>query len=392
MPIGDGTLPVCSTPGQGSSEGPAPLGDHAGALNATGSLAVFFGGDTSTTPCGAAPTAKFTGETWILDVACSRYRKVTSDAPTMRAKHAMVSAGDKVYLFGGRSRTASAGPYVLYNDLWAFSFATESWEQVSATGDIPTARASTAMAYDKAKNRLVLFGGNSSPNGLNLKPEADTYTFDLATSAWTKARTSGTPKARIYHSLTVDPNGGKAYALFGGDANAFQGPFINDLWALDLQTFAWEAVDAQGDKPLARINAASFYDESRKRVMLFGGHDDGELGNTNDLLELDVSVRPAVWSKLPGGDVFANKPNGTCDFPANFTTVDKTVPERRAQFAAAPRLDGKSFLIMGGKTDCGAASDVWWWSSQSSAWSTVKATPLGLSCLRFSTTCTSLCN
>jgi hypothetical protein len=368
------------------------MGDHAGALDAAGTHAILFGGDTSVTPCGQAPAAAFIGTTWYVDVACGAYEQLDGAAPSPRAKHAMVSTGKTAYLFGGRYRAGKSGAYTLYNDVWAFDFSSKTWSEVQTSGTAPSPRASTAIAYDAKRERLVLFGGNSSTNGLAFKPEADTFTFDLKTNTWTKLDTPMAPKARLFHTLVVNPDSDKAYLYSGGDENAFAGPFLKDAHALDLASGAWAPLQTSGDVPLARINAGGFYDSMHKKIVIFGGHDDGKLGNQNEIYTLSTESTPAVWERLPGGDTFANPSTALCDFPADFTTIDKGAPERRAQFAFAPRLDGKGVFVMGGKTDCGATSDAWWWSAASTKWTAVQETPVGLSCLRFSTTCRSMCN
>jgi hypothetical protein len=78
-------------------------------------------------------------------------------------------------------------------------------------------------------------------------------------------------------------------------------------------------------------------------------------------------------------------------FPADFTVIDKAAPERRSAFAYGPRVDGRGFAVFAGAGDCGNLADSWWWSAGSQAWTTVQASPVGLSCLRFQTSCTGLC-
>jgi hypothetical protein len=132
-------------------------------------------------------------------------------------------------------------------------------------------------------------------------------------------------------------------------------------------------------------------DTVSSRLVVFGGHDDGPLGNQNDLYVLDLGATPAAWTKLPHGDA-QNKPaTGQCSFPADFTTIDKGSPERRSAFVLAPRADGRAFVLYGGKSDCGLVGDAWWWADGSERWSVVQASPVGLSCLRTKDSCASLC-
>jgi hypothetical protein len=98
-----------------------------------------------------------------------------------------------------------------------------------------------------------------------------------------------------------------------------------------------------------------------------------------------------VWKKLPHGDVYKTPPKGTCDFPPDFTTIDTEAPERRASFVIGTRVDGRAFVVYGGRSDCGLLADAWWWSGGNEAWTNVVKSPVGLSCLRYSTTCGGLC-
>lgn len=385
----DAAAPVSCEGAQGTVT-PTPLGDHAGALNARADTAVFFGGDTAITPCGAAPTAAFAGTTWRLQVACGAYQALEIEGPTPRAKHAMVSVGDAAYLFGGRYRSGTSGAYTLYNDLWRFDFASSTWSSVETSGDVPAPRSSTALVFDAKRNAIVLFGGNTSTNGLNFAPQNDTYIFDIASATWSRIANANAPPARMFHTLVHNPDADNVVLYSGGDTQAFTGPFLKDLYTFDLAAQTWTPLASSGETPLARINAGGFYDAAKKRVVIFGGHDDGAVGNQNELLGLDLSTSPARWERLPGGDTFKTPSKGTCDFPPDFTEVDTSFPERRSQFAFAAGTGG--FLVMGGKTDCGVASDTWWYAAETAAWKPIQVSPAGLSCLRFSTTCRSLCN
>jgi hypothetical protein len=133
------------------------------------------------------------------------------------------------------------------------------------------------------------------------------------------------------------------------------------------------------------------FDEVSKQLVAFAGHDDGTIGNENDLFVLDVTRSPAPWTKLPPGDTPGSPSTGVCSFPPDFTKIDKQAPERRSAFAYAPRVDGHGFVVFGGGGDCGLLADSWWWSNGSRQWTSVQPSPVGLSCLRVQTSCKGLC-
>lgn len=390
----DGERPACTGTTGASTATPDPRGDAAGALDPTARRFVLFGGDTAVAVCPNVPTAKFVGDTWVLDVACGEWRKLADGGPSARSRMASTTdaARGRAIVFGGRYRAGTSGAYTLYDDVWAFDFATEAWSKIATTGTGPSARANATAVYDAEGDRVIVFGGNSSTNGLSFKPEQDAFALDLKTNAWSAVGANGAkPKGRLFHSMAIDNKNRVAYVHSGGDENAFLGPFFKDVYALDLKTDTWREVTATGDTPLGRINGVATFDEAGNRLLVFGGHDDGQVGNQNDLYALDVSATPAVWSRVQGGDTF-NKPAASqCDFPADFTNIDKGRPDRRSAFAYGVRKDGRGILMFGGKTDCGLAADAWWMAVGTTRFSPVNQSPVGLSCLRLSTTCKGLC-
>ena len=50
-----------------------------------------------------------------------------------------------------------------------------------------------------------------------------------------------------------------------------------------------------------------------------------------------------------------------------------------------------AFVIFGGDTDCGRASDAWWYDAETGLWEAIRSTPVGQSCGRFSEECSGLC-
>lgn len=389
----DGSRPACIGNAGGGTTIPAPRGDASGAIDALGRRFVLFGGDVSIPVCGQPPAPQFSDETWVLDVACGEWRKLQTKGPSARARYAVTTdtKRGRALIFGGRFRDGGT-TYTLFDDVWAFDFKSEAWEKLATKGSGPSARANAAAVYDTARDRLVVFGGNTSGNGLQIAPSADTFALDLTTLTWSALSSGAAPPARTFHGFAASAKSGKAYAFSGGDSNAFLGPFFQDTWELDLATGAWRELATSGATPLGRINMGLVFDDVDGKLVLFGGHDDGKLGNANDRYTLDVSKSPAVWAKAAGGDVFQKEAAGQCDFPPDFTAVDKAVPERRSAFAFAARSDGHGMLVVGGKTDCGVTADAWWLPAGTGKWEAVSESPSGLSCLRVSTTCTSLCN
>jgi hypothetical protein len=76
-----------------------------------------------------------------------------------------------------------------------------TWQQRQVPG--PSARCGTAMAYDLARGRMVLFGG-----GDHLAQQSDTWEWDGTT--WTLIPTPLGPPARWRHVMAYDVQRGAA--------------------------------------------------------------------------------------------------------------------------------------------------------------------------------------
>ena len=194
------------------------------------------------------------------------------------------------------------------------------------------------------------------------------------------------PGPRLFHAGATD--GERLFVYGGGDENAFFGPFFGDLWSFDAESGQWtELHDGEtGKAPRARIQANLAYDAATNRVILFGGHDDGAMGNNNELWAFDLATEK--WDLIRQGDVENAPANGFCDFPVDFTEIDFEAPERRSQAAAALDPAGRLY-VSGGKSDCGALDDVWAWTG--AAWDKRIDATSGLSCPRAYADCESLC-
>lgn len=369
---------------------PAPRGDSAGVVDpVTGELVIFGGDDGPTVMCVARPT--FRGDVWRYDPRCDRWREVTPSAgPTARSRtaYALDTTRNRLLIFGGRSRATSSGAYTVYRETWALDLASDTWAQIDAAGG-PSGRANAAAVYDREGDAFIVTGGNTSTNGAAFTPMGDVWRLDLATNAWSRVSVSGGPSARLFHATAMR---GRGVALFGGGgANAFTGPFLRDFWTLDLAGPTWTRHTVRGatDELLGRISSALVADPAGDGFLLVGGHDDGALGNRNDVLSFSADGEVAV---LRAGDTLGTRGNGFCDFPSDFAVTDDDSPERRSSFVLAEDPARRRFLAYGGKTDCGLAGDVWALEREPLRWRPLRGTPEGLSCARSGREgCSSLC-
>lgn len=188
--------------------------------------------------------------------------------PSKRTSHGLAydQARKRVVLFGG---DPGGSPLA---DTWEWNGAL--WTQVADTG--PSGRRGSAMAFDPTASRVLLFGGTSGPDAKINVPHlafGDTWSWDG--TEWTQVADTG-PSARSAHALAWD-DGRKCVVLFGGRPPATTerlGFPLNDTWEWDGTE--WTQVQDVG--PPARSAHAMAFDSTASRVVLFGGADSNGAG------------------------------------------------------------------------------------------------------------------
>jgi hypothetical protein len=163
--------------------------------------------------------------------------------------------------------------------LLAVSAAAQSGFQSGSTGadgalvfyTPPDGRYGHAMAYDAARQVVVLFGGVSDSGS----------TWEWDNTRWTQKTPADTPGRRYYHAMVYD-NARQVVVLFGGyDANS--GAYSNETWEYDGTTWTQQAPAAA---PSARYGPAMVYDSTRQVIVLFGGYV-SSVGYSNETWEYD---------------------------------------------------------------------------------------------------------
>ncbi len=208
-------------------------------------------------------------------VAASVGWELVGPKPPGRAGHAMAydSARERLVLFGGGNQDGYLA------DTWEWDGA--SWVNVTPAVS-PPARSGHAMAYDSARGRVVLFGGRP-PYG---DYPADTWEWDGTT--WVDVTPAVSPPGREAPAMAYDSARGRV-VLFGGANRGY----LDDTWEWDGT--AWVNV-TPAVNPLARYFHALVYDSARGRVVLFGGRGP-YIGDLADTWEWDgtawVNVTPA---------------------------------------------------------------------------------------------------
>jgi len=113
------------------------------------------------------------------------------------------------------------------------------------------------MAYDSARNRVVLFGGQRTIDVFGDTREWDGW-------EWLWGADTG-PNPRAHHAMAYDSRRGVT-VLFGGQS-AGGSPWYGDTWEWDGTTW----ISRGADGPVARAGHAMAYDVARGATVLFGG-------------------------------------------------------------------------------------------------------------------------
>ncbi len=194
------------------------------------------------------------------------------------------AARDEVVLFGGRS----FGGGILLDDTWRWNGAQWSLATPAAR---PSARSGSAMGYDHRRGVIVLFGGFLPPSGY----QADTWEWNGVT--WTPRSLPSAPAARQQALLAFDPVSG-AMLLHGGEANP---NLFSDTWSYDGT--GW--VERQPvTAPPPRWEARMVTDLHRQRVVMLGGYGNDPFAWEWDGAQWHASYQPSPAARVAPGLVY----------------------------------------------------------------------------------------
>jgi hypothetical protein len=166
---------------------------------------VLFGGADATSPKG--DTWEWDGNEWI---------QIADTGPANRVFHSMTydSSKKEILLFGGYDNSAT--PEVIFADTWKMK--DNAWVKAQDMGPGPLYYVD--MVY--TGSRAVLFGGYN-----NVDVSHDTW--DWKGSLWTQRQNMG-PPGRAFHSMAYDRDRNRV-VLFGGIG---PGTGFNDTWELTI--------------------------------------------------------------------------------------------------------------------------------------------------------------
>ena len=154
------------------------------------------------------------------------------------------------------------------------------WSQVSPSGNVPIVQYGHSLCFDAARNRLVLAGGQNGAFGSDF-----TYFGNLTSGtqiSWTasynqNAQSQFVPESRTYGALAYDSV--RQRAVFCGGQSLLSNQILDSLHELP-QGAAWTTNAPITTSPSPRLYTNMAYDQTHGQSVLFGGWNNGVMGDT----------------------------------------------------------------------------------------------------------------
>jgi hypothetical protein len=160
-----------------------------------------------------------TKDVWAFDFKSKEWSKRTpKSGPPSLFLQSMVydSANHVTLLFGGQ--TGGYGDGKTVNDIWAYTYAKNTWEKRSPANP-PPPRAQAQACYDSVNGVLIVFGGHAEvyPKRGEGRTYDDTWVYDYKTDTWTSMKPKNAPPAgSTVRFMAFDPVNNVAVNVVGG--------------------------------------------------------------------------------------------------------------------------------------------------------------------------------
>jgi hypothetical protein len=254
-------------------DGPPGRVNAAAAYHVRNRFAVITGGSRKRADTGWAVV----GDSWIRSGGAWR---AIADIPARDHHATSEDAEGRVLLFGGiPTNRGGAWP----GDTWRLDG--ERWVHVATDG--PAGRGRAALACDRARGQVVLFGGASASPGPDTPQTFFGDTWLWNGQVWQKAAATG-PRGRYAHAMVYDERRG-VVLLYSGAAAHRDAP-LSDMWQWDGTR--WTEIRLSGPTPGHRYQPVMVYDRKRDRTVLYGG-----IGGDADTWEWDGRA----WHRVAAG-------------------------------------------------------------------------------------------
>ena len=152
-----------------------------------------------------------------------------------------------------------------------------------------------------------MFGGYvDTPDGIR-EPSGDTWAYDPSANTWTELGPSGPPSARAATAMAYDP-ATRRVIMFGGVAKGRWLTQFDDTWAYDPVANTWAQLSPAGPAPVGRSGHVMVYDPPSGRILMFGGGGERE-GTSSMTSGLSTQPRTRGPSSYPRELCLRGAPN-----------------------------------------------------------------------------------
>lgn len=320
-PSNPGTTPAPSEPSILSAwakrsdiaSGPSAREDHTWTVNGDGTIAYLFGG---------RGDDRGSDELWAFDLATDTWSQLTQtgDSPTPAARFGHTSTWVPDV---GLVIWSGEGGVGFFDDIWAYDPLGNVWRELPSLGAVPAARYGSCASLGPDGELWISHGFTEDSGRFS-----DTRSYDFATGAWTDRTPAGqVPVERCLHDCFWSSATGQL-VLYGGQTTGVAA--LGDIWAYDPSTGAWTR-GPDSEAPPRQLYSLS---TSATGAVVFGGG------------SLDGGFLNDSWQIGPGLDLVPLE-DGATHPPARSgaTLINDTVRGR--------------YLLFGGKNVDGVLGDTW---------------------------------
>eukprot|EP00300_Choanocystis_sp_HF-7_P027017 c32080_g1_i1.p1 GENE.c32080_g1_i1~~c32080_g1_i1.p1 ORF type:complete len:1363 (-),score=228.54 c32080_g1_i1:31-4119(-) len=183
----------------------------------------------------------------LVTLTWQRY-DVNGQVPNKCHGHAVVSATDRFYQFGGVDCQDECS---FFNTLHSLTYDSLTWASVTAVGVAPSPRASHSFV-SVSPGRHLLFGGT----GQGFVMHNDLYEFNSDGESWVALQTKGPkPEPRFDHAAAV--MNGRLFVFGGATCTGVHScSYFNDVFTFDPALGTWSVFDVHLLGPHPRQGAA----------------------------------------------------------------------------------------------------------------------------------------
>jgi hypothetical protein len=219
---------------------------------------------------GSGPDAIDDGGTWIFSNGAWSKNTGQAPPPACGASMAYDSARDQIILFGGAVLASSAPSYTYRQDTWAWNGT--GWQQLAPTTH-PTTGWRGVMAEDPIHHQLIYYTGVKY-NGLGDLTGGETWIWDGTN--WTHPADTGSPTGRYSPVMAWNPARRRLVFIGGAFRNLLMTP---DALMAEWDGTRWNIVPTGGNEAARYAAAGAAW---RDGILVLGGGT--SQGTTSDAL------------------------------------------------------------------------------------------------------------